>query len=155
MKQLTSFILAIAFSFFANAEPKEPILEGSYRVKGECAYRAKNGEYKKCVAWNTLKLKKLPLANEYAFDLFTNTFATTPGSCEYEGKLRLEIANGSARLVRSGAIEDGCHLSFQVTPRRLILEVPKSEEFEGCKSQCGYNSTLYSDPFPRPGEALK
>ena len=156
MKRLSTVVFLLSvFSSFACADPQPPRLEGSYRVQGECAYRAKNGEYKSCVAWNTLVLKKLPASNEYTFELTTSTFATTQGGCAFEGKLRFETSNGIARLVRSDAVEDECHLSFQVTPRQLLLDVPKSEEFEGCKSGCGMNSSLYSEPFPRSSRVQK
>ena len=149
MKNLCLTILFVGFASTTYANPASTNLAGSYKVKGECAYRAKNGEYRSCTSWNRLTLKRTRNANEFEFTLVTNTFATTQGGCSLDGTLRLRTSNGVSRLVRSDSQEDSCNLSFEVTRHKLVLDVPEAEEFTTCKRFCGFNSTLSSDSFPR------
>lgn len=142
-------LVAVLFVLSGSTWAAESNLSGTYRVRGECAYRAKNGDYNTCVAWNELKLKRLKERGEYEFNLQTNTFATTQGGCSVDGRFRIEDRGGKTFLVRLDDLEDSCHLQFQVKARSLVLEIHPSEEFTSCKSICGPNSTLYSDPFPR------
>jgi hypothetical protein len=122
-------------------------LSGKYKVKGECAYRAENGEYKNCIAWNELSLEKEREPNKYKFSLTTNTFATTQSGCFLEGSLQYEKVNGQ-ELLRASELQNNCHFDLEITPKKFILKVPEADYF-ACQKSCGWNSSLYSDPFPR------
>jgi hypothetical protein len=144
----------IAFLFTAtlisfNAAAIDTDLSGRYRVKGECAYQTENGEYKTCFAWNTLKLRFNNTIGEYAFTLDTNTFATTAGGCSISGTLRQVRENDKLYLKRSDKNMNTCSLRIQITKKHLILEAPENQTVASCRELCGYNSSLYSDPFPR------
>ena len=142
--------LCLVFIITANSsEANNKDLSGRYRVKGECAYQTKNGEYKSCVAWNILKLHSTKPIGEYAFTLDTNTFATTAGGCSISGTLRQVSENNKLYLQRSDIEKNTCNLRIQITQRNLILEPAPDQYGIACKELCGYNSSSYSDPFPR------
>lgn len=143
-------LYAVFFALCGSTWAAENNLSGTYRVRGECAQRTKNGDYKNCVVWNKLKLKRLKDSGGYEFNLETNTFATTQGECSVDGRFRVENRGQKTYLIRSENLKDTCHLQFQVKPRSFVLEVPLNEKFTTCMLDiCGFNSTLYSDPFPR------
>lgn len=137
---------------FKSVEKEVPVvndLTRSYKVLGECATQNDKGEWEECEAWNTLELIKLNNNSRYSFVLETNTFATTQGGCYLDGELSLEYRDGENYLVPVGLQQDGCHFRLHLTEKEFLLEVPESEIYDACKSPCGPNSTLYSDPFPR------
>src|ERR1035437_110366 len=120
-------LLATCLTVSCVAMASETNLTGTYTVKGECAYRNDSGKYEDCEAWNELVLQRTDNLFEYNFSLETNTFATTQGGCSLEGKLELKNNSGKLSLVPMDVPEDGCHFSFDVTPKKFVLRVPKSE----------------------------
>jgi hypothetical protein len=124
-------------------------LSGHYRVRGECAYRTEDGEYRDCVAWNTLDLARDAVPGRYRYALETATFATTAGGCAMDGLLQESVVAGERRLVAIPDEENRCPLRFVERARSLVLEVDDAPDSEpACRKFCGYNSSLYSDPFP-------
>ena len=122
-------------------------LEGAYRVEGECAERTEDGEYRPCLAWNELTLRPLP-DGRVAFFLSTSTFATTAGGCELSGYLTPVRSGRTLRLTGTDAADATCRIAFDVKPRVIALAEP-APPAGACKLSCGWNSSLYSDPFPR------
>lgn len=122
-------------------------LSGHYRVRGECAEELGDGSYKDCVAWNTLTLESRP-DGRFDYSLDTVTFATTQGGCSSSGVLSLE-KKGHDEILRGTDAQDAtCRISLRIAPKSIELIEPSQDEV-GCKSLCAYNSSLYTDPFPR------
>lgn len=140
---------AIAAIGPAAADKRVDNLSGHYRVRGECAYRTEDGDYRDCVAWNTLVLEQAAEPGRYRYTLDTATFATTAGGCGLTGELQETVVDGERRLVAIPDDENRCPLRFVERARSLVLEVDGTPDAEtACRKFCGYNSSLYSDPFP-------
>lgn len=140
---------ALAMVGPAAADKRIDDLSGHYRVRGECAYQTEDGEYRDCVAWNTLELQRDSVPGRYRFVLETATFATTAGGCGANGVLQETVVDGERRLVAILDEENRCPLRFIERARSLVLEVDAAPEAQtACRKSCGYNSSLYSDPFP-------
>jgi hypothetical protein len=143
------FGAAVAMIGPASAEKRIDDLSGHYRVRGECAYRTEDGEYRDCVAWNTLALKQDAGPGRYRYELETATFATTAGGCGLTGVLQETVVDGERRLVAVPDEENRCPLRFVERARSLVLEVDATPDADAaCRKFCGANSSLYSDPFP-------
>lgn len=143
------FGVAIATIGPASADKRIDDLSGHYRVRGECAYRTQDGEYRDCVAWNTLALKRDAGPGRYRYELDTATFATTAGGCGLSGWLQETVVDGERRLVAIPDDENRCPLRFAERSRSLVLEVDATPDVDAaCRKFCGANSSLYSDPFP-------
>lgn len=157
-----SIFLALCFSANAVDDVKAPILgksaaklassevdasdlTGTYRVKGDCAYRTVAGGYNTCAAWNELKLTRIKDA-EYAFGLKTHSFATTQGECGVSGTLQMTMATRKSYLTGSDNTLERCRVRFEVTETSIILNSPG---LELCAGACGLNASLESAPFPR------
>ncbi len=127
-----------------------PAVDGTYRVRGECYERTEDGEYKPCVAWNQLILKPGSVAGSYAYTLDTNTFATTQGGCGLEGVVSMQKQTDGLFLVAVGEGADICPIRFKVDKKTLTLDMPEAQaDAPACRSACGSNASLYTDPFPR------
>ena len=127
-------------------------LQGHYRVRGECAEQLEDGSYRECVAWNTLTLARRP-DGRFDYSLATSTFATTQGGCDSSGILSLGRSGRDEILYGTDAQDATCRISLRIAPKRIELIEPSQDEL-GCKSICAYNSSLYTDPFPRSSKRM-
>lgn len=149
LRACAAAVLLGSCTLAAPAAERDGDLTGVYRVRGECAYRTEDGDYRDCVAWNTLELKRDIERGGYRYTLETATFATTAGGCLLTGTLQDSSADGVRRLTAVPDEDNRCPLRFVERARSLVLEVDDTPDAEtACRKFCGYNSSLYSDPFP-------
>ena len=71
------------------------------------------------------------------------------GGCGLSGWLQETVVDGERRLVAIPDEDNRCPLRFVERARSLVLEVDDAPDAEtACRKFCGFNSSLYSDPFP-------